>query len=37
MEVLRKFFNTNIKGENYNVIVISNKKDVAFKALKKLG
>ena len=37
IEDLRRFFNENIKGENYNVIVIGNKKDVNFKALKKLG
>ncbi|WP_298485721.1 pitrilysin family protein [uncultured Maribacter sp.] len=34
---LKTFFNTNIKGENYNVMVIGNKKDIDFKALKKLG
>jgi zinc protease len=37
MADLRDFFNTNIKGENYNVMVIGNKKDIDFKALKKLG
>lgn len=37
MEDLRSFFNQNIKGENYNVMVIGNKNDVDFKALKKLG
>ncbi|WP_053977873.1 M16 family metallopeptidase [Mangrovimonas xylaniphaga] len=37
MEDLRKFFNENIKGENYNVMVIGNKKDIDFKALSKLG
>jgi len=37
MEDLRNFFNKNIKGENYNVMVIGNKKDIDFKALKKLG
>ncbi len=37
MADLRNFFNKNIKGENYNVMVIGNKKDVNFKALKKLG
>jgi predicted Zn-dependent peptidase len=37
MEDLRDFFNKNIKGENYNVMVIGNKKDIDFKALKKLG
>jgi zinc protease len=37
MEDLRNFFNANIKGENYNVMVIGNKKDINFKALDKLG
>ncbi|MGB3605541.1 M16 family metallopeptidase [Psychroserpens sp.] len=37
MEDLRNFFNENIKGENYNVMVIGNKKDVDLKALSKLG
>ncbi|WP_027391649.1 M16 family metallopeptidase [Aquimarina latercula] len=34
---LKKFFNKNIKGENYNVLVIGNKKDVDMNALNKLG
>lgn len=34
---LRDFFNSNIKGEDYNVMVIGNKKDIDFSALKKLG
>jgi len=34
---LREFFNKNIKGEDYNVMVIGNKKDVDLKALNKLG
>ncbi len=34
---LKDFFNTNIKGEKYNVMVVGNKKDVDFNALKKLG
>ncbi len=34
---LKTFFNENIKGENYNVLVIGNKKDVDMKALSKLG
>ncbi|MDY8135727.1 M16 family metallopeptidase [Aquimarina sp. 2201CG5-10] len=34
---LSAFFNENIKGENYNVLVIGNKKDVDMKALSKLG
>ena len=37
MDDLRNFFNTNISGENYNVMVIGNKKDIDFEALKKLG
>lgn len=37
MDDLRDFFNENIKGENYNVMVIGNKKDVDFSALNKLG
>ena len=34
---LKTFFNDNIKGENYNVLVIGNKKDVDMQALSKLG
>ncbi len=34
---LKTFFDENIKGENYNVLVIGNKKDVDMKALSKLG
>ena len=37
LEDLRNFFNSNIKGENYNVMVIGNKKDIDFNALSKLG
>ncbi len=37
LEDLKSFFNENIKGENYNVLVIGNKKDVDMKALSKLG
>jgi predicted Zn-dependent peptidase len=37
MADLRDFFNANIKGENYNVMVIGNKKDIDFKSLEKLG
>ena len=37
IEDLREFFNKNIKGENYNVMVIGNKKDIDFRALRKLG
>ena len=34
---LKVFFDENIKGEQYNVMVIGNKKDIDFNALKKLG
>lgn len=37
MEDLKTFFNENIKGEKYNVMVIGNKKDMNFEALSKLG
>ncbi|OUR91979.1 peptidase M16 [Flavobacteriales bacterium 34_180_T64] len=37
MEDLRNFFNTNISGESYNVMVIGNKKDIDFTSLGKLG
>lgn len=37
IEDLKAFFNENIKGEKYNVLVIGNKKDVDMKALAKLG
>ncbi|WP_298901847.1 pitrilysin family protein [uncultured Psychroserpens sp.] len=37
MDDLRDFFNKNIKGEHYNVMVIGNKKDIDFDALSKLG
>ena len=37
MTDLKDFFNKNIKGEKYNVLVIGNKKDVDMKALSKLG
>ncbi len=37
MDDLRDFFNTNIKGESYNVMVIGNKNDIDFDALGKLG
>ncbi|UOB17532.1 M16 family metallopeptidase [Abyssalbus ytuae] len=37
MEDLKTFFNENIKGETYDVMVIGNKKDVDMQALKKLG
>ncbi|WP_121665415.1 M16 family metallopeptidase [Mesonia aquimarina] len=34
---LKEFFNNNIKGEEYNILVIGNKKDVNMNALSKLG
>jgi predicted Zn-dependent peptidase len=34
---LKTFFNENIKGQDYNVAVIGNKKDLDFDALGKLG
>ncbi len=37
IEDLKAFFNKNIKGETYNVMVIGNKKDLNVKSLKKLG
>jgi zinc protease len=37
MEDLKEFFNRNIKGESYNVMVIGNKDDLDVKALQKLG
>ncbi len=37
LEDLKNFFNENIKGEHYNVLVIGNKKEVDMKALSKLG
>jgi predicted Zn-dependent peptidase len=37
LEDLKTFFNENISGNNYNVLVIGNKKDVNFEALNKLG
>jgi len=37
LQDLKAFFEKNIKGENYNVMVIGNKKEIDFKALKKLG
>ncbi len=37
MEDLRNYFNKNIKGEQYNVMVIGNKKDIDFEALRQLG
>lgn len=37
MEDLRDFFNDNIKGQKYNVMVVGNKKDVDMEALEQLG
>ncbi|SHI74810.1 Predicted Zn-dependent peptidase [Mesonia phycicola] len=37
MEDLKEFFNNNIKGQDYNVLVIGNKKDANMDALSKLG
>jgi zinc protease len=37
MKDLKGFFNKNIKGESYNVMVIGNKKDLDVKSLQKLG
>lgn len=37
IEDLKEFFNKNVKGENYNVMVIGNKKDLDVKSLQKLG
>lgn len=37
MDDLKTFFNENIKGGKYNVMVIGNKKDMDFAALSKLG
>lgn len=34
---LKTFFEENIKGEQYNVMVVGNKKDINFDALEKLG
>ncbi|PQJ72846.1 M16 family metallopeptidase [Polaribacter butkevichii] len=34
---LKTFFNKNIKGESYNVMVIGNKKDLNVESLQKLG
>lgn len=37
MQDLKAFFDKNIKGESYNVMVIGNKKDLDVKSLQKLG
>ncbi|BAV94460.1 M16 family metallopeptidase [Ichthyobacterium seriolicida] len=37
IEDLRDFFNSDIKGSNYNIMVMGNKKDLNMKYLNKLG
>ena len=37
MEDVSNFFDTNVKGQNFSISVIGNKKDLDLKALKKLG
>jgi zinc protease len=37
IEDLKAFFDKNVKGESYNVMVIGNKKDLNVKSLQKLG
>ncbi len=37
MDDLKTFFNENIKGETYDIMVIGNKKDIDIKALQHLG
>jgi predicted Zn-dependent peptidase len=37
MSDLKEFFNSNISGNEYNVMVIGNEKDIDFEALEKLG
>ena len=37
IEDLKSFFDKNVKGESYNVMVIGNKKDLNVKSLQKLG
>lgn len=37
LEDVRDFFNSNVKGEDFSVSVIGNKKDLDMEALKKLG
>lgn len=37
LDDLKAFFDKNIKGEHYNVMVIGNKKEIDFNALNKLG
>ncbi|MCH3885255.1 M16 family metallopeptidase [Tenacibaculum aquimarinum] len=37
IEDLKAFFDKNVKGESYNVMVVGNKKDLNVKSLQKLG
>ncbi|SNR15720.1 M16 family metallopeptidase [Tenacibaculum jejuense] len=37
MKDLKDFFDNNIKGQDYNIMVLANKKDIDFKSLSKLG
>jgi len=37
MKDMKEFFDTNIKGQDYNIMVVANKKDIDLKALSKLG
>lgn len=37
MEDLKDFFDKNIKGQDYNIMVLANKKDIDFESLSKLG
>ncbi|MEE9363778.1 MAG: hypothetical protein V3U92_14350 [Cellulophaga sp.] len=37
LDDLESFFNKNISGGNYNVMIVGNKKDVDIKAMEKLG
>ncbi|WP_299620721.1 insulinase family protein [uncultured Tenacibaculum sp.] len=37
MKDLKDFFTNNIKGQDYNVMVLANKKDIDLKSLSKLG
>ena len=37
MKDLKAFFDKNVKGESYNVMVIGNKKDLNVESLQKLG
>ena len=37
MDDLKAFFDKNVKGENYNVMVVGNKNDLDIKSLQKLG